>query len=56
MSMKYELFSQETLCFVLSQAGGPGIVPQTSERCVIVRVERCKYLSQVICPSWFYLT
>eukprot|EP00290_Baffinella_frigidus_P020544 CAMPEP_0180194248 /NCGR_PEP_ID=MMETSP0987-20121128/2942_1 /TAXON_ID=697907 /ORGANISM="non described non described, Strain CCMP2293" /LENGTH=614 /DNA_ID=CAMNT_0022148989 /DNA_START=32 /DNA_END=1877 /DNA_ORIENTATION=- len=37
---------KETLCFVLSQAGGPGIIPQTSERCVIVRVERCKYLSQ----------
>ena len=36
----------ERLCFVLSQDGGPGVIPQTSSRCITVRVERCKYMSQ----------
>jgi hypothetical protein len=37
---------QETLCFVLSQAGGPGITPARSTRCVLMLVERCKYVTQ----------
>jgi len=37
---------EEVICFNLSQAGGPGIVPQMSMRCVRVVVERCKYLVQ----------
>ena len=36
----------ETICFVLSQAGGPGIVPASSTRCVLMLVERCKYVTQ----------
>lgn len=36
----------QTVCFVLSQQGGPGTIPQSKQRCVRLVVERCKYVTQ----------